>query len=183
MANRAEVRLSGNNLDNVFRQLGLSAQVTARLMGKGLSESAKIVAKDLRTAIPVGKVRYRTVRGQRVRIDPGSLRRSVRARRVTSYINGVRVTGSAAVVGYGRTRESWYARFLEGGTAQRVQRRTGRRVGRIRPRRYLARTLSQDRQRMQETMLRETRVELFRQINYAKQGDRRLDKQVLKFIG
>lgn len=181
MANSARIGLSGNDLDNVFRQLGLNTQVTARLMGKGLAESARIVRDDLKVSLPLGKPRYYQ-RNRRQRINPGALRRSASSRRVTALINGVRVPGSAAIVGYGRSREAYYANWQERGTAQR-QTRSGADRGRIRAGRYLEKALNRNRESMGIAMLRETRAELFRQINYAKRGDKRLDKQLIKFGG
>ena len=188
MANKLSIRLRGNDIDRVFQRAGLNNQVIARFMGKGLGEAAKDVRQQLKPRIPRGKTRYLKVRGKRERIEGGKLQASVRSRRVARLINGVRVSGSGAVVGYGINRAgsrgttSFYAHFLEYGTSQRRQKTTGRRLGRLRAHRLLQKTISARRNVSESIMLRETRREFLKQVRLAKGGFKSLDKTLLRHI-
>lgn len=186
MSNRLKVGLRGNDIDKVFQRLGLNAQVTARLMGKGLAEAAKDVKNHVKPRLPIGRIRYIKVGGVSRRVGGGKLRQSVRSRRVARSINGVRVSGSGAVAGYGldpggdRGNTAFYAHFLEYGTGPRKQRKTGRVLGKISRRRYLERTVQARRNYSEAILLRETRKELVKQIRLAKGGFKSLDRTLLR---
>ena len=182
MANTLKFELYGNDIDRIFRRLGLNNQVTARLMGKGMADAAKNVKQQLQPRLPRGKSRYYTRRGKRYKVASGELRQSARSRRVATLINGVKVSGSGAIVGYGN-RKAYYAHFLEFGTGARVQRKTGRKTGRVTAQRYLQRTLARTRSSNQSLMLRGTRQELARQIRYAKGGRKSLDRTLARLLG